>query len=126
MPANSGNSNFLQSLRCALSGFAEALRIERNLKIQIGFAVLAIVLGLAFSISLIEWLVIIVCIGAVFGLECMNTALESVVDLASPDYHELARRAKDVAAGGVLAMAICSFVIGATIFAPRIIAVLIG
>ena len=126
MPANSGNSNFLQSLRCALSGFAEALRTERNLKIQIGFAVLAIVLGLAFSISLIEWLVIIVCIGAVFGLECMNTALESVVDLASPDYHELARRAKDVAAGGVLAMAICSFVIGATIFAPRIIAVLIG
>ena len=109
-----------------MSGFAEALRTERNLKIQIGFAVLAIVLGLAFSISLIEWLVIIVCIGAVFGLECMNTALESVVDLASPDYHELARRAKDVAAGGVLAMAICSFVIGATIFAPRIIAVLIG
>ena len=62
----------------------------------------------------------ILCFGLVLGGECFNTALEAIVDLASPEFHELARIAKDAAAGGVFICSIASFVIGFIIFFPRI------
>ena len=87
-------------------GLAEAVRGERNLRIDAGFAVIAIVLGFALRIDTASWLAVIVCIGMMFALETLNTAIEAVVDLASPGYHELARKAKDCAAGAALAGAI--------------------
>ena len=83
--------------------------------------IFCIVLGFVFSISSGEWIVVILCFGLVLGGECFNTALEAVVDLASPQYHELARIAKDAAAGGVFLFSIASFVIGVIIFLPRIL-----
>ena len=59
-----------------------------------------------------------------FALETVNTAIEAVVDLASPGYHELARRAKDCAAGAALAGALASFVVGCIVFIPPIMAFL--
>ncbi len=65
-------------------------------------AVVAIALGFGLRIDTPSWLAVIVCIGMMFALETVNTAIEAVVDLASPGYHELARRAKDCAAGAAL------------------------
>lgn len=108
------------AFRCALQGVLDTSH-ERNFRIELCFAVLALVLGLFFGISLVEWCIVVVCFGLVLGGECFNSALEAIVDLASPDIHELARVAKDAAAGGVLLFSIASFIVGALIFLPRII-----
>ena len=116
-------SSLKTSFACAFAGIASAAH-ERNFKIESAVGVVAIVLGFAFHVSLLEWLAIIVCIGVVLGLECLNTSLESLVDLASPGYNELARRAKDCAAGAVLVASIAALVVGIILFAPRILSVL--
>ena len=105
---------------CAWQGIGDSAK-ERNFRIELCFMILCIVFGFVFSISSVEWIVVILCFGLVLGGECFNTALEAVVDLASPQYHELARIAKDAAAGGVFLFSIASFVIGVIIFLPRIL-----
>ena len=95
---------------------------ERNLRIDACFAVVAVVLGFALRIDVPGWLAVVICIGMMFALETVNTAIEAVVDLASPGYHELARKAKDCAAGAALAGAICSAVVGCIVYIPRILA----
>ncbi len=119
------NSKFslLQAFKCAFEGIFATAK-ERNFKIELCFMTLAIVLGLVFSISFLEWLCVIICFGLVLGGEVINSAIEAVVDLASPEYHELAKKAKDCAAGGVLLFSIASFVIGCLIFIPRILSLL--
>ena len=83
---------------------------------------LAVAAGFWFGISRGEWCAVIAAIGLVWTAEGLNTALEAVVDLVSPDQHPLAGRAKDVAAGAVLCAAISALVIGLLIFGPRLCA----
>ncbi len=77
--------------------------------------------GYFFKISTSEWLAVILCFIAVITLEAINSAIEYVVDLTSPDYHPLAEKAKDMAAGAVLLAAIGSVLIALIIFLPKII-----
>lgn len=112
-------SSFGESFVHAASGIGQALREGRNFKVQLCFAVAAVVLGAAFRIEPAEWCAIVICMACVLGGECVNTAIEAVVDLVSPDYHELAKRAKDCAAGGVLICSFVSLVVAAIIFLPR-------
>ena len=114
-------AKFVESFSYAFAGIAQAFREGRNFKVQLCFAALAIALGLVFAIDPVEWALIAVCIGIVLGGECVNTAIEAVVDLASPEYHDLAKRAKDCAAGGVLVCSFASVAVAAFIFLPRII-----
>lgn len=107
------------AFRCAFHGIVDTSH-ERNFHIELCFMALCIVLGFAFGISAFEWIVVVACFGLVLGGECINSSVEAVVDLASPESHELARKAKDAAAGGVLLFSAASFVIGVVIFAPRI------
>ena len=115
---------FLQSFKCAFAGIVHAIVEGRNIKVQLCIGALAIVLGFAFRIDLMQWAVIFVCIGVVLGGECVNTAMEAVVDLVSPEYHELAKIAKDCAAGAVLVASIASVFVAAFIFLPKIFALL--
>lgn len=110
------------AFRNAGRGFAEAVRTERNVRIDLAAAVFVVVLGFALRIDAPSWLAIIVCIGMMLALETVNTAIEAVVDLASPGYHELARKAKDCAAGAALAGAVASVAVGLVVFVPRILA----
>lgn len=119
-------AKFIKSFGYAFQGIAAAFRVGLNFKVQLGFAVLAIILGVAFRIETTEWAVIAVCIGVVLGGECINTAIEALVDLVTPEYHELAKRAKDCAAGGVLLFAFASAAVALFIFLPRIIALFFG
>lgn len=126
-------AKFIQSFGFAASGIAQTFREGRNFKVQLAFAVLALALagvctalGVSFDQQKFflqpgEWLAIMVCMGCVLGGECVNTAIEAIVDLASPDYHELAKRAKDCAAGGVLVCAIASLVVACIVFLPRFV-----
>ena len=68
-----------------------------------------------------EWLVLTLTIAIVLAAEGINTALEAVVDLASPDYHPLAKIAKDVGAGTVLLTAIAAVIVGLLLFLPRLL-----
>lgn len=107
---------------CAWHGFMYAMRTQRNMKIHGVIALIAIILGFVFSLDGASWAAIILCIACVFAAECLNTALESVVDLVSPTYHDLARHAKDCAAAAVLICSVAAVAVAAVIFIPRMLA----
>jgi diacylglycerol kinase (ATP) len=112
------------AFRCAGEGIAYAVASQRNLKIQCAAAVIVVVLGFAFRIDAASWLAIVLCIGAVIAAECANTAMESAIDLVSPEWNILAKRAKDAAAGAVLVLSFMSVAVGCIVFVPRILALL--
>ena len=111
----------VNSFKYAWSGIKQAYKGEQNLKIHTFVAILVIVFGFFLKISYLEWLICLLLIGLVLMSEFINTALEYVVDLASPSINPLAKAAKDTASAGVLMMAIISAVIGLVIFIPKII-----
>jgi len=111
----------IDSFRYAFCGICEAYKGEQNLKIHTVIAVLVVIAGFVLKISYVEWLICLVLIGLVLMAEFFNTAIEYVVDLASPEIHPLAKLAKDTASAGVLMMAIISAIIGLIIFVPEII-----
>lgn len=113
-----------ETFSCAASGIRYAFATQRNLKIHSAFAVVAIVLGFALEIPASSWLAVILCIATVFALETVNTAIESVVDMASPQWHELAMRAKDCAAGAVLLAALGSLAVAAVVYIPPLMSLM--
>ena len=94
---------------------------EHNSWVHVFAAVLAIVLGFILEITKIEWWVIIFLIGFVLALEAVNSAIEHLADFVSPAKQDQIKKVKDLAAGAVLIAAITSFIIGLSIFIPRII-----
>jgi len=110
----------LSAFRYAFAGVGYLLTTQRNAKIHCAFAMLAVLMGLLLRISRTEWLALVLTITLVLTMEGVNTAVEAVVDLASPGYHPLAKIAKDVAAGTVLLAAIGSVVAGLLIFVPHL------
>ena len=111
----------INSFKYAGEGIKQTYRGEQNLKIHTFIAILVIVFGVFLKISYMEWLICLILIGLVLMAEFFNTAIEYVVDLASPKVHPLAKAAKDTASAGVLMMAIISAVIGLWIFLPKLI-----
>jgi len=111
---------FVAGFRYAFSGLWYALRTQRNARVHVCIAILAILLGVALHISAIEFALVFVAITGVFIAEMFNTVFELCIDLASPEYHPLAKIAKDVAAGAVLLSAILSIVIGLFVFVPHL------
>ena len=110
----------------AFQGLAHAWRTQPHLRIHAGIGSLAIVAGAAFTLTPAEWAVLFLTITAVLVLELLNTVVEAVVDLASPQIHPLAKTAKDVAAAAVLVAAIGSVFVGAALFVPRLWRLLLG
>lgn len=109
----------IRSFGYAIRGIQLVFGSEANMKIHATIAVAVVVCGFAFSISITEWLLCLICFGLVMGLEMVNTAIENVVDLVSPDQHPLAGKAKDIAAGAVLIAAVFSAIAGLIIFVPK-------
>jgi len=107
--------SFGKSLRVAVRGICDAFQSERNFRTHLLVTAIVIVAGVIAKLELLEWIAIVLCIGIVLATELMNTAVETVVDLVSPDYHELARKAKDISAGAVLTVTGMSVVVGLVI-----------
>lgn len=120
MPPISPNRAFsrLASFRYAFAGWWYMLRTQRNAWIHAVASVCVFALSVWLGLSRIEWAIIILAVGIVWMAEFINTALEAVVDLASPDLHPLAKVGKDVAAAAVLVGALTSVVIGLLILGP--------
>lgn len=109
---------FFKSFTYAFEGISTAVK-QQNMKFHLLSAVVVLIAGFLTGLSVIEWCVIIAVIAIVISLEMVNTAIEALVDLASPKLHPLAKVAKDVAAGAVLVFAIASVIIGGLIFFPK-------
>lgn len=120
------HKRLVNSFKYAFEGICQAYVGEQNLKIHTVVAIIVIIGGFFFKISYVEWLACLILIGLVLMAEFFNTALEYVVDLASPKVHPLAKAAKDTASAGVLMMAMISFVVGLIIFLPKVMVFLGG
>ncbi len=118
-------AKFIAGFGYAFHGLWYALRTQRNTRVHIGVAALAILASIYFRISTVEFAMIFVAITGVFVAEMFNTVIEICVDLASPNYHPLAKIAKDVSAGAVLLNAILSVVIGLFVLGPHVWAFLV-
>ena len=120
------SSSRLDSFRHAFAGCYYLLRTQRNAWIHACATTVVTGLGLWLGLSRLEWAVIVLVIGLVWMAEFVNTALEAVVDLASPDLHPLAKVGKDVAAAAVLVGAATSVLVGLLILGPPLWARLFG
>jgi len=101
-------------------GLLEAVGEQRSLKIHLAVGILVIAAGFWLKLTGVEWAIVTLCIGVMFTVELLNTAIEMVVDLASPDIHELARKSKDFAAAAVFSSSIMSATIGVVILLPKL------
>ncbi len=111
--------NLFTSFHYAWAGIAYAFKTQRNFRVHTGVGIIAMILCWGLDVSNVEIAVICLTVGAVLVMEILNTALESLVDLTvGQTYHELAKIAKDCAAGAVLMAAIVAVLIAALIFIP--------
>ena len=119
--SSSDHPSFRKSFLFAIQGFRCAVRTERNIKVMLAGAVVAVVLGLVLRIALLSWAIVIGCCGVVISAELLNTAIETVVDLVSPEFHPLAGRAKDIAAAAVWVLSCLVALVGVLVFANAIL-----
>ncbi len=114
------NRELMSSLDFAVSGLITTFKEERNMRKHAVSAILVILAGLVFQVSVTEWLFLLLSISLVIAFEIVNSAIENVVDLAS-DYHfsMLAKNAKDMAAGAVLFVSGFALLTGLIIFVPQ-------
>ncbi len=111
----------VRSFGYAFEGIRTLLRDEHNSRIHLAAMIVAIMLGFALDISATEWCIVALCCGGVLMAEAMNSAIEAIADLVSPEYHPLIKKAKDVGAAGVLMMAIAAATAGLIIFLPQVV-----
>ena len=111
-------ASFVAGFGYAFHGLWYALRTQRNARVHLAFAIMVTIVGILLQIPAVEFALLYVAIAGVFIAEMFNTVIEICVDLAQPEYHPLARIAKDVAAGAVLLSAMLAIVIGLFIFGP--------
>jgi diacylglycerol kinase len=110
-----------QSFGHAFHGWGYVLRTQRNAWIHAVFTVLVVLVGLWLGLPLRDWAVLLLTFSLVWTAEFINTALEAVVDLASPHQHPLAKVGKDVGAAGVLIAALVSVLVGLLILGPPLV-----
>lgn len=110
-----------RSFGFAVAGVLHAVATERNMKIHLAAAAAALTLAWRLDVGGPELAVLVLTIAGVLAAELVNTAVEALVDLVSPQYHPLAKAAKDVAAGAVLVMALASLAVGGLLFLPRLL-----
>jgi diacylglycerol kinase (ATP) len=114
-------SGRLRSVKCALTGIRIMISSQHNAWIHGAATLLVAAAGLTLNLTNAEWCWIVLAVMAVWTAEALNTAFEYLTDVASPSFHPLAAKAKDVSAGAVLITAIGSTVIGWLIFTPHIV-----
>jgi diacylglycerol kinase (ATP) len=115
-----------KSFHFAGHGLTYLVRTQPNFWVHCLAAVLVVLFALGLGTSSAETGVLILSIGLVLTCEAFNTALEAVVDLASPGFHPLAKLAKDVAAAGVLIAAVTAAFVGLAVLGPRLLALAPG
>lgn len=110
----------IKSFKHAFNGLIHLFKTEHNSWIHVVAVLVVVVAGFFFKINTVEWILVTFAIGLVFTTEVINTSIERLVDLASPNQNQLAKEAKDLAAAAVLVAAIIAVIIALLIFVPKI------
>jgi len=108
----------LASFRYAVAGLAHVLRTQRNAWIHAVASLAVVLLAFWLQPGLAQWAVLVLAMALVWMAEFINSALEAIVDLASPDVHPLAKVGKDVGAAAVLIAAVSAALVGLLILGP--------
>jgi diacylglycerol kinase len=109
----------LKSFSHAIKGLQTTVKYEHNTWIHLFAMVLVIAFGFVYELTTFEWCWITLAIGLVIVTEILNTAIEHLTDLVSPEFHPLAQKTKDAAAGAVLIASIIAVIIGLLVFLPK-------
>lgn len=123
MPKNADTfsiSGRIQSGTHAVRGILEMLRSQHNAWVHAVATLVVVAAGCVFGVTATQWCLLILAIMAVWVAEGLNTAFEFLCDVASPDFHPLIKKSKDVAAGAVLLSALGAAAVGLIIFAPHL------
>lgn len=115
----------LQSFQYAFAGLAYVIRTQKNAWIHAVVTVLVVCVGVWLALPAQSWAILFLTIGVVWMAECLNTAVEAVLDLVSPQKHPLAKIGKDAAAGSVLVVAFSAVLVGLVILGPPLLEKLI-
>lgn len=107
-----------RSFYFATAGILLMLRTQPNARVHLIVAAVACALAAWLRLAPTHWAILVLTIATVLAVEALNTAVEYIVDLVSPEYHQLARGAKDASAAAVLIAASLSVVVGACLFIP--------
>ena len=110
------NKSIAESFRNAFNGILEAVKSERNLVIHLVCAIIVVAAGIILDIDLLRWICLTMVIGIVFVSELVNTAIEKLTDMVTPEYCEQARRVKDIGAAALLISALVAVTAGILIF----------
>jgi len=115
-----GSASLGSSFRNAGKGIRAFVRTERNARIHLAATIAVVGAGFALGLSRAEWALLVLAITGVWSAEAMNTAVEALGDVVSPERNEAVGRVKDLAAGAVLLTAVGAVVIGLLVFGPRL------
>ena len=107
------------SIKMAVKGLWLCICYEKNMRIHLVFATVALILGCILMLLAIEWCIILFCIGMVLCMELMNTSIEYLANLYNLTYDLRIKHIKDISAAAVLCASVISFVIGCIIFLPK-------
>ena len=113
--------NRVKAFVFAFEGIRTFFQDNYHARVHALAAFVVIALGLYVGLTTTEWMAIVLCIGLVLSMEAVNSAIEYLTDLVSPDHHELAKKTKDVAAAAVLISALISVIIAVIIFVPKLL-----
>jgi len=116
---------FKFSFKNAIEGIRLAVRTQRNLRVHLVIGALIIFLSIILKINGVEFVLLFLTILIVLITELFNTAIEFTIDLISPEYNSIAKKAKDVSAAAVLIAALFALIIGLIVLAPKILSVLL-
>jgi len=111
----------INSFSYAFQGLKHLFLTQWNARFHLFAAICAISLGFFLSLSDIEWVMVVICIGSVIGAEAINTAIETLCDALHPGIHPKIKIVKDVSAAAVLIISISSLISGCILFIPKII-----
>lgn len=117
--------SLFKSFSFAFEGMATELKKGRNFRIQVTLGVLSLTIGFVLGLSYAEWAILVITIAAVLILELINTAIEEIVNIISPQIRPEAKIAKDVSAASVLVASIAAILIGLLLFLPKILKLVI-
>ncbi|HEX9676105.1 MAG TPA: diacylglycerol kinase family protein [Anaerolineales bacterium] len=121
MRPEGGRAALLRSFGYAYSGIAYLLRSQQNARIHAAITLVVIGLGIWLRLTGPQWAVLVLAMGLVWSAETVNTALENLVDLASPQVDPAAKSVKDLAAAAVLLAAIAAAAVGVLVMGPALI-----
>lgn len=120
MPKESFLRNRIKSVKYALKGMFLLLRTESSIKIQFFIALIVTAFGFYYQISLTEWMLQLMAIGLVMGVEGVNTAIEKICDYVQPNLDPKIGLIKDISAGAVMIVSVIASIIGLIIYLPKI------